>query len=98
MADTPESSTLYVINIRERSGLHKVGGQESCSRDLTGLVTLSYTLAWRCDMAKTNAATKLEKQRTAGQLFSPRTPISATELFSGRYEQILKLSAAISQP
>lgn len=43
-------------------------------------------------------AAKLEKQRKAGQLFSPRTPIAAADLFSGRYEQILKLGGVISQP
>jgi Cdc6-like AAA superfamily ATPase len=41
---------------------------------------------------------KTLKQRKAGQLFSPRTPITGTELFSGRYDQILKLNSTIAQP
>jgi Cdc6-like AAA superfamily ATPase len=40
----------------------------------------------------------IAKQREAAQLFSPRTPIAVTDMFSGRYEQILKLNATISQP
>ncbi len=41
---------------------------------------------------------KIELQRESAELFSPRTPIAAKDLFSGRYEQVLKLNATISQP
>jgi transcriptional regulator with AAA-type ATPase domain len=34
----------------------------------------------------------------ASQLFSPRTPISRVELFSGRARQIVKLITTIHQP
>lgn len=45
-----------------------------------------------------NYEQKIGKQREAAQLFSPRTPIAVTDLFSGRYDQIRKLNSTISQP
>ena len=41
---------------------------------------------------------KIQLQREAARLFSPRTPIAVADLFSGRFDQVLKLNATISQP
>ena len=38
-----------------------------------------------------------ERKARAGRLFSPRTPIDTSELFSGRYSQVLKLNSVIAQ-
>jgi len=39
----------------------------------------------------------MERKARARSLFSPRTPIDTSELFSGRYSQVLKLNSVIAQ-
>lgn len=40
----------------------------------------------------------VRRHREAAKLFSARTPITAKDLFAGRFDQILKINGTISQP
>ena len=49
-------------------------------------------------MAKLTPSEKTSRKSEAAVLFSPRTPIATTELFAGRWNQMVKVMNTIAQP